>query len=132
MAYYLVESYHFVVDHQSPSEGVLADHVSRGSGAPKSSEKIYLHVIEIQDKDIAKLSARVDEDGNKQHDRLALPRNEDWWVAVDGEFAWPKVFGPRVFSRCVDVETAPKPAPLGEADIERLRKSGVGQIPSPR
>ncbi len=89
MAYYLVESYHHVVDHKTATRGALGEHVSRGSGAAKSSEKIYLHVIEIADAEIAKLGPRVDEDGNKQHDRLALPRNEDWWVAVEGEHAWP-------------------------------------------
>ena len=129
MAYYLVESYHFIVDNKTPTEGVVGEHVSRGSGAKKSSERIHLHVIEIGDAELGRLSPRVDEDGNKQHDRLALPGNEDWWVAIDGEFAWPKIFAPRIFSCCIDVESAPKPAPLSESDLGRLRKSGVGKVP---
>jgi hypothetical protein len=122
MASYLVESYDHAVDHGGRrSAGVL--------GENKGKEKIYLHVLSISDVDIKKLTTRVDESGNKQHDRLALPRNEEWWIAVDGEVAWPKLHAPRVFSRCNLVDGAPQPAALSDADLERLRKSGVGDVP---
>ncbi len=117
MRWYLVESYDYVVEHNDRrSEGVVAE----ASG----SEKIYLHVIAFSDEEQKQLKPRVDEEGNQQHDRLALPRNEEWWVAVDGEAFWPRVFRPKMRSFCTDIATAPCPAPLSPDDLARLRKSG--------
>ncbi|MCC6522608.1 MAG: hypothetical protein IT373_08110 [Polyangiaceae bacterium] len=123
MAYYLVESYLYSVDHGGrSSRGVVGEH--------KGSEKLYLHVLPLSDAELAALGPRVDEDGNKQHDRLALPRNEDWWIAVEGEAAWPKVLRPRLTSRCADLARKPTPVPLSAEELGRLRASGVGDIPA--
>jgi hypothetical protein len=55
-----------------------AGHDSRGVvGAGPGSEKIYLHVVSISDAELKALAVRVDEHGNKQHDRLSLPDRED-------------------------------------------------------
>lgn len=117
MARYLVESNSFSIDHAGKeSQGVVGEY--------KGKEKIYLHVIEVDDKDLQKLSPRVDESGNKQHDRLVLPRVDEWWFAVEGEAAWPGVYRPKLTSRCADVETKPRPAPLSDEDLGRLRKAG--------
>lgn len=121
MAFYVAESYSFSVEHGGrQSQGVIGDH--------KGREKIYLHVLPVSDAEIEKLAPRVDEDGNKQHDRLALPRNEEWWIAVEGEVAWPGIHRAKITSRCTDVGTKPKPAPLSAEDLERLRKQGVKGI----
>jgi hypothetical protein len=118
MAFYLAESNSYTVEHGGRSSaGVVGEH--------KGREKIYLHVLPLEDAEIARLSPRVDEDGNKQHDRLALPRNEEWWIAVDGEAPWPGVLRPRITSRCTDIATKPKPVPLSVEDLERLRKAGL-------
>ena len=121
MSYYVVESHEFSVDHNGrSSQGAL--------GENKGSEKIYLHVLSLTDADLAKLAVRVDDNGNKQHDRLALPGRDDFWVAVEGEVAWPKIFRPRITSRCENVGTKPRPAAISEEDLERLRKAGVKGI----
>lgn len=121
MAFYVAESHSFSVDHGGrSSEGVIGEY--------KGKEKIYLHVLPITDAEIAKLAVRVDEDGNKQHDRLALPGNDEWWIAVEGEAAWPGVYRPRITSRCTDVATKPRPAPLSAEDLDRLRKQGLKGI----
>jgi hypothetical protein len=121
MAYYVVESYDFSVDHNGrESQGVV--------GENKGSEKIYLHVLPLTDADLAKLAVRIDENGNKQHDRLALPGRDDFWIAVEGEVAWPKLYRPRITSRCENVGTKPRPVPLSAEDQERLRKAGVKGI----
>src|SRR5512141_1700806 len=105
MALYLTESHQFSVDHGArASQGVIGEY--------KGKEKIYLHVLEVTDAEIAKLAVRVDEDGNEQHDRLALPGVEEWWFAVEGEAAWPGVYRPRLTSRCENVATKPRPVPL--------------------
>lgn len=119
MAKYLTESYDYLVDHGGRrSEGVVGDH--------RGSEKLYLHVVEVSDAEIGQLTARVDENGNKQHDRLALPRNEEWWVAVDGEARWPKIGGYKLVSCCaVDGTGIPTPRPLSEDDLARLAQEGV-------
>ena len=66
MALYIVESHDYLVDHAGKrSEGVI------GSG--KSSEKVYLHVIDIEERDIARLSAMVDEFGNRERETAQLP-----------------------------------------------------------
>ena len=118
MALYVVESNLFAVDHLGrESQGAIGEY--------KGREKIYLHVLDVGDAEIAKLKTRVDEDGNKQHDRLALPNVEEWWFAVEGEVAWPGIYRPRITSRCSDVDSNPRPAPLSEEDAGRLRKAGV-------
>ncbi len=117
MGRYLVESSDFSVDHGGQaSQGVIGEH--------KGKEKIYLHVLQIPDADLARLAPRVDEHGNAQHDRLVLPRIDEWWFAVEGEAAWPGVYRPRLTSRCTDVATRPRPAALSDEDVERLRKAG--------
>jgi hypothetical protein len=121
MTFYVVESHSYSVDHGGRSSaGVVGEY--------KGQEKLYLHVLPITDAEIAQLAPRIDEDGNKQHDRLALPRNEEWWVAVEGEATWPGVLRPKITSRCADVGTKPKPAPLSSEDLDRLRKAGVKGI----
>lgn len=118
MALYVVESYDYSVFHAGRySDGV----VGKGGG----SEKIYLHVLDISDADIGKLVAREDEHGNKQSDRRALPMNEEWWIAVEGDKAWPKTVRPKVVSRCVLDDDVPRPAPLGEEELAALRKVGA-------
>lgn len=118
----IVESVDYVVEHGGRrSEGVVAE--------VTGSERLYLHVVELSDDDIAHLQPRVDEHGNRQHDRLALPRTEEWWVAVEGEATWPRLFRPKLRSRCTDVASHPTPAPLTKDDLARLRKAGVKGIP---
>lgn len=121
MNLHVCESYEFSVDHGGrESQGVV--------GENKGSEKIYLHVLPLSDAEVAKLAVRVDENGNKQHDRLALPGRDDFWVAVEGEVAWPKIYRPRITSRCENVGTKPRPVPLSAEDLDRLRKAGVKGI----
>lgn len=118
LSLYVVESSQFAVDHNGrESQGVIGEY--------KGKEKIYLHVLEVGDAEIRKVAPRVDEDGNKQHDRLALPNVEEWWFAVEGEATWPGIHRPKITSRCEDVATKPRPAPLSEEDAGRLRKAGV-------
>ena len=67
--------------------------------------------------------------GNKQHDRLALPRNEEWWIAVEGEVSWPKIHRQKISSRCVQREDGGwQPVALSEEDLGRLRQVGVRGI----
>lgn len=118
MSLYVVESYQFAVEHGGrDSQGVV--------GENKGSEKIYLHVLPLTEAEVAKLAVRVDEDGNRQHGRLALPGRDDFWVAVEGEVAWPRLHRPRITSRCDDVGTKPRPVPLSDEDLARLRKAGL-------
>ena len=68
MAHYVVESYDPSIDHGGrDSAGVIPEN--------RGSEKIYLHVIPLADDEIKKLGPRVDENGNQEHARLALPRH---------------------------------------------------------
>ena len=121
MSYYVVESYDFAVDHGGrSSQGVVGEY--------KGSEKIYLHVLPLTDAEIATLGPRVDEDNNRQHARLALPRDEVFWIGVDGEVAWPGIYRPRITSACGMVDDKPRPAALSEEDLGRLRKAGVKGI----
>lgn len=119
MAYYVVESHDFSVDHGGrASQGVVADY--------KGREKIYLHVLPLSDDEIKRLAPRVDEHGNVENSRLALPRDEVWWIAVEGEAAWPNVYRPRIVSHCdLSGGGKPKPVPLSPEDLARLVKSGV-------
>ncbi len=120
-SYYLVESYDASVEHNGRSSvGVLGDPLDRSI-----REKIYLHVVPLEDRELGTMGPRVDEDGNKQHGRLALPRNEAFWIAVDGEVAWPKIFAPRLVSKCALQGGAPRPVPLGPGELERLAKVGL-------
>jgi hypothetical protein len=92
-------------------------------GVGPGSEKLYLHAVELAAKDLAKLGPRVDEDGNKQHDRLAQPGNEEWWIAVDGETSWPGTVGPKVRSRCqLDESGVPSPIPADDRELAELRR----------
>lgn len=119
---YLVESYLSGIDHNGRSSiGVLGDPLDRSI-----KEKIYLHVLPVTDREIALLGPRVDDDGNKQHGRLA-PRDEiAFWIAVEGEIAWPRVLAPRIVSKCeLDAKGIPRPVPLDAAALERLRKAGL-------
>ena len=84
-----------------------------------------MHVLEVSDADIARLRPREDEHGNKEHDRLALPSNEEWWIAVAGEKVWPKTFRPKVVSHCVVEGGRTKPQPVSEEELAALRKVGA-------
>jgi hypothetical protein len=118
MALYVAESYDYEVHHRGQvSAGAL--------GVGGGSEKIYLHVLEVTDDEVKQLAGRVDEDGNRQSDRLALPRNEEWWIAVSGKKAWPKIPLPKIVSRCRLEVNIPIPVPLPEQEAEALRKLGV-------
>lgn len=119
---FLVESYLSGIDHNGRSSvGVLGEPLDRSI-----KEKIYLHVLPLNAGELASLGPRVDDDGNKQHGRLA-PRDEiAFWIAVEGEFAWPRVLAPRVVSKCaLDAKGVPRPVALDAATLERLRKAGL-------
>jgi hypothetical protein len=118
MAIYVTESYDYQVFHNGKtSAGVL--------GVGGGSEKIYLHLLELSDAEVKQLAARLDEHGNRQSDRLALPRNEEWWIAVAGEKAWPKIPRPKVVSRCRLEANIPTPLAINAQEEEALRKAGV-------
>jgi hypothetical protein len=119
--FYVAESTSYAVEHGGrASEGVVGDY--------KGREKIYLHVLPITDAEIQKLKPRVDENGNVDHARLALPDSEEWWIAIEGEAAWPKIVRPRIASRCDNIAVKPIPVPISDEDLERLRKAGVRGI----
>ena len=64
--------------------------------------------------------------GNKQHDRLALPMSDEWWIAVDGEKRWPRAPRPRVVSHCLlDDNGIPRPAKVSDEERTLLEKLGV-------
>ena len=119
MAIYVVESYDWQVLHNGMmSDGVL--------GQQGSSEKIYLHLLELQDNEISQLCSRVDENGNSQSDRLALPRNEEWWIATAGEKFWPKTARPKVASSCThDANGVPSPRPITSEERQALQQAGA-------
>ncbi|MFO0616284.1 MAG: hypothetical protein U0414_27060 [Polyangiaceae bacterium] len=120
MARYVVESTFFEVHHGTQrSKGVV--------GVGPGKEKIYLHVLELADSEIGKLGPRVTEEGNRESDRRALPNNEEWWIAVDGEKTWPGIVRPKVRSRCdLDASGAPHPHAIDAEEREALAKAGVG------
>ncbi len=118
MGAYIVESTFFEVVHGAhSSKGVV------GEGPP--SEKLYLHVLALADAELAKLKPRVDGAGNRQHDRLALPGNDEWWIATEGTKVWPKTVRPKLVSRCAFEAGTPKPVALGDEDLATLRKLGA-------
>jgi hypothetical protein len=123
MAKYLVESYDWELWHAGvTSQGALGE----GPG----SEKIYLHVIEVGDDEIRRLAPRVDEHGNREHDRLALPSNEEWWIPVDGKKAYPKTFNPKIISRALTgSDGVARAQPLDEEALGALKKAGA-KIPA--
>ncbi len=118
MPLYVVESYNNTIEH--------GGHDAHGvSGTGGGSERVFLYVIPVSDGEVARLRTRVDEDGNKQHDRLALPDRYDWWIAVDGEKVWPGTLTPKIRSRCtIDDSGVPTPAAVGDkerAELERVK-----------
>jgi hypothetical protein len=118
MPLYVVESYNKTIEH--------GGHEPYGvTGIGGGSERVYLYVISVTDAELARLRPRVDEDGNKQHDRLALPDRFDWWIAIDGEKVWPGTVSPKIRSRCsLDENGVPTPVPLDaeeRAQLERLK-----------
>ena len=119
MATYVVESYDYQIFHNGVySDGVVGDGPGR--------DKLYLHVIALSDDDIKQLKPRQDEHGNQQSDRLALPRNEEWWIAVAGEKKWPKIPRPRIVSHCdFDEGGAPQPQALTPFARDKLRAAGI-------
>jgi len=119
MAKYLVESYDWQILH--------GGHMSDGAlGQGGGSEKIYLHVVEISDGESKQLVPRVDDNGNRQSDRLALPRNEEWWIAVDGDKVWPKTYNPKLTSGCeMGTDGIPRARPLSDEALATLAKLGV-------
>jgi hypothetical protein len=118
MAAYIVESTFYELVHGAQiSKGVVGE----GPG----SQKLYLHVLALEDAELKKLKARVDENGNKEHDRLALPDNDEWWIATEGTKAWPKTVRPKLVSRVAFEGGVPKPQPLSDEDRATLSKLGV-------
>jgi hypothetical protein len=118
MPLYVAESAYHTIEHAGRhSQGVI------GSGGGK--EKIYLHLVELDASELARLAPRVDDDGNKQHDRLALPGREDWWIALEGEKVWPGSLRPRIVSKCT-IPSAGAPVPFAvdadqRAELVRLK-----------
>ena len=120
---YLVESFEWRVLH----DGAMSEGVAGQGGG---SEAIYLHVIAVEAAEIARLVPREDEFGNRQHERLALPRNEEWWIAIEGAKVWPKTYRPKLVSRCaIDERGLPCPVALNLAGQEALTALGV-KLPS--
>lgn len=119
MPRFVVESTFHEIEHAGiKTLGV----VGQGPG----SEKIYLAVITVTDRELARLAPRVDDDGNTQHDRLALPGNDEWWIAIEGNKVWPGTIRPRVTSRCtLDENGVPTPHALDDAEHAALEKLGV-------
>jgi hypothetical protein len=121
MSFYVVESYDFQVEHGGRK--------SRGAGPLSAgSEKLYLHVLPLTDDEVRKLAAREDDDGNKDHARLCLPRTPEWWIALDGEVAWPGIFRPKITSRCEAADGPPRPVALSPESIAALKKAGVAGL----
>lgn len=116
MPLFVVESNLYTLEHGGhDSMGVV--------GVGGGSEKLYLHVVPISDAELKQLTVRVDEDENKQHDRLALRGRYDWWLAVEGEKRWPGTVSPRISSRCpLDADGVPRPTPLSLAELAELER----------
>ena len=119
MPKYVVESYEWQVLH----DGVMSDGVVGQGGAPES---IYLHVLELPEETMQKLVPRVDVHGNRESDRLALPRNEEWWIPIEGRKSWPKTVNPKVTAGCrMGEDGIPRAQPLTDAQIAKLKKAGA-------
>lgn len=115
---YVVESYNFEVRHNGrASQGALGEH--------RGSEKIYLHVLPLTTADIAQLATRVDEHGNKQSERFAIPRNDDFWVTLEGEVLWPKLPRAKIRSRVTFAGRKVQPVALTADELTALRGAGV-------
>jgi hypothetical protein len=115
---YVVESHSFEVRHNGrASHGVVGEH--------KGSEKIFLHVLPLSDADIARLATRVDEHGNKQSDRFAIPHNDDFWLSLDGEVLWPSLPRAKIRSRVQFAGRKVVPVALTETELAALRGAGV-------
>ena len=68
----------------------------------------------------------VDEDGNRQSDRLALPRNEEWWIPLQGKKSWPKTVNPAITSGCrMGEDGIPRAQPLTDGQLAKLKKAGA-------
>lgn len=129
MALYLVESYAHEIEHHGRTiRGVV------GKPAPtcdRRSEKLYLHVVDLGPAEVAKMAVRIDDDGNKEHDRWSLPKSHfagivEWWVAVEGGHGWPSYPGRPLCSTCTfGVDHVPRPKELGEDELTRLRGLGA-------
>ncbi len=117
-SYFLVESSYFRVHHGGRDSQGLAC-------TAKNGQTIYLHVIPVAEAELAKLRAKKDDAGNADHTRFALPGRDDWWIAVEGELAWPGIHRPRITSHFVETDRGPAPSPLTEAELDLLRRSGV-------
>jgi hypothetical protein len=126
---YLVEAHTFEIEFNGrTSKGV------RGQALPtcdRRSETIYLHVLALAPAEVSKMKVRIDDDGNKEHDRWALPSEHfagvnPWWVAVEGGHAWPRYPDKPLCSRCdFDAKGIPRPRPLDEGALTRLRGLGA-------
>jgi hypothetical protein len=119
VAKYIVESQEWQILY----DGQMSDGALGQGGGP---DKIYLHVIDVADDAIKRLVPRVDEHGNRESDRLALPNNDEWWIAVSGRKAWPKTFNPKLISTCeIGADGIPRAKPLSEPQLAVLKKLGV-------
>lgn len=118
MAKYLVESYDWQINY-------LGEHSDGALGQGGGSEKIYLHVLDIDDDTIKRLVPRVDDADNRQSDRLSRPNDDEWWIAVAGDKAYPKI-NPKLTSRCsMGQDGIPRPQALGDSQLASLRKAGA-------
>jgi hypothetical protein len=116
-----VTSQYYLVESASPS----VSHGGRESeGVPMRSgkEKIYLHVLPLTDSEVGKLRARLDEHGNADHSRFGVRGQDDWWIAAEGEAAWPGITRPRLTSRLSEALTA---LPLTPQELDLLRGAGL-------
>jgi hypothetical protein len=120
-AYFLVESSYFNVSQ--------ADRQSQGVACQtKSGQTIYLHVLPLTDAELKKLRAKKDDAGNADHTRFALPGRDDFWIAVEGEVAWPGIPRPRLTSHFQETDLGPMPVALTTAELELLRKAGLAGV----
>ena len=118
-SYYLVESSNYNVSQGGrDSQGVAC--------TTKSGKTIYLHVLPLTEAEVKKLRAKKDDAGNADHTRFALPGRDDFWIAVEGEVAWPGIPRPRLTSHFEETDLGPVPVALTAAELELLRKAGLG------
>jgi len=129
MALYLVESYSHEIEHHGRTiRGVVGKPLP---SCDRRSEKLYLHVVDLGPAEVAKMAVRIDDDGNKEHDRWSLPKSHfagivEWWVAVEGGHGWPSYPGRPLCSTCTfGADHVPRPKELGEDELTRLRGLGA-------